>query len=131
MRRQIAIVSIVLIFLAGGFAITVAQEQDPQKKFQSHILNGNKAYQKKDFEAAIEEYKAAVEIYPDANATYNLACCYAMKGDKDRALDWLSRAVERGFDDTAHLAKDVDLESLRDDARYKNLVKLMEGRKRE
>lgn len=53
---------------------------------------------------------------------YNVACFYAMKGDPEEALDLLERAVDNGWGDLAWLKTDSDLDSLRDDARFKAIL---------
>ena len=53
---------------------------------------------------------------------YNVACFYAMKGDTDRAMELLERAVENGWGDKAWLETDPDLDSLRSDARFQALM---------
>lgn len=57
-----------------------------------------------------------------ARVFYNLACSYALLGKPDEAFDALEKAVERGFSDAEHLARDEDLKSLRDDPRFKKLL---------
>lgn len=54
---------------------------------------------------------------------YNIACFFSMSGDLDRAIDLLERAVERGWGDRAWLETDSDLVSLREDERFKTLLK--------
>ncbi len=54
---------------------------------------------------------------------------YALKGDKDKAFEWLLKAAEAGWNDTAHMARDSDMDSLRDDPRYDKIIALMEGKK--
>jgi acetyl esterase/lipase len=54
---------------------------------------------------------------------YNIACGYALTGNKDKALDWLGRAVDAGFQDRQLMTTDSDLESLRGDPRFDALVK--------
>jgi adenylate cyclase len=57
---------------------------------------------------------------------YNVACFYAMQGDPDRSLELLTSAVERGWGDRAWLETDSDLDSLRKDQRFIDLLKGME-----
>ncbi|MCB9898686.1 MAG: tetratricopeptide repeat protein [Planctomycetes bacterium] len=52
------------------------------------------------------------------NATYNMACAYALTGHTERALQWLERARQAGFRNPGLLASDTDLASLRDDPRF-------------
>lgn len=56
------------------------------------------------------------------NALYDLACAYAVTGERDRAFDAIERAVKNGFTQKAFLANDPDLASLRDDARFQRLL---------
>jgi adenylate cyclase len=57
---------------------------------------------------------------------YNVACFYAMKGDSDRAMELLQRAVENGWGDRAWLETDSDLDSLRDDQRFQGLIERLD-----
>jgi len=53
---------------------------------------------------------------------YNVACFYAMKGDPDRSNELLERAVENGWGDRAWLETDSDLDSLRDNVRFRAIL---------
>lgn len=53
---------------------------------------------------------------------YNLGCIRAVQGRADEAFKALDEAVERGYLDTEHLARDPDLKGLRRDARFKALT---------
>ncbi|HMO04236.1 MAG TPA: hypothetical protein PKC67_10885 [Kiritimatiellia bacterium] len=44
---------------------------------------------------------------------YNLACSLALVGQKEKAIEALTRAVQLGYDDLEWLLKDSDLDSLR------------------
>lgn len=54
---------------------------------------------------------------------YNIACGYALAGSKDKALEFLGRALDAGFQDRQLMTTDTDLESLRGDPRFEALVK--------
>jgi tetratricopeptide (TPR) repeat protein len=54
-----------------------------------------------------------------ATSLYNAACALALHGKKEPALALLSQAVEAGYTDAKHMDEDDDLDSLRDDARFK------------
>lgn len=59
------------------------------------------------------------ERFGDPNDAYNVACSLARQGHHDdAALDWLSRAVDAGYRDPAHLDADPDLEPLRHHPAY-------------
>ncbi len=59
---------------------------------------------------------------------YNLACSYALVGEKEAALAALRMAVSLGYDDWKHLIKDPDLKSLHDEAAFKALLRDASGK---
>lgn len=61
----------------------------------------------------------------DPYVYYNLACSYALLGEKDKAINSLSRSVRLGYDDVHHMKKDQDLRILHDDPRFKRLVDIL------
>ena len=50
---------------------------------------------------------------PDGVVAYNIACAWACAGDAHEALSWLSRAVDRGWRDTATLDADPNFDLIR------------------
>jgi tetratricopeptide (TPR) repeat protein len=59
-----------------------------------------------------------------ASAMYNLACAYALKGDRALGLEWLEKAINAGFDNSDKLKADPDIASLRGEARFKDIQEL-------
>ena len=53
---------------------------------------------------------------------YNLACSFALVGEKDDAFTSLERAIKLGYRDFDHMQKDSDLKILREDPRFKSLM---------
>jgi len=78
------------------------------------------------FEQAVAALQRAVEILRGPIAMYNLACSYARLGDKDKAFEWLTGALNAGFPQPALLQTDEDLAALRTDARFKETLSLGE-----
>jgi tetratricopeptide (TPR) repeat protein len=80
---------------------------------------------------AAGKYNEAVDAYQKIAANnnptvlYNLACAYAKLNNKDKAFEWLNKAVNAGFSQTAQLTSDTDLASLREDSRFKDVQALM------
>lgn len=74
-----------------------------------------------------EAIAAYQKIVANNNPTvlYNLACAYARLNKKDQAFEWLNKAVNAGFSQTAQVNSDADLASLRDDSRFKDVQALM------
>ena len=108
-------------------AVSAAGEQpSPQEKaqFGQYMKQGQQALKAKQYVKAVEYYTKAVKLFPkQAGAWYNMACAYALSGHKDKALEALSKAVENGFADPEHMKKDKDLDSLRNDPRFKKILK--------
>jgi len=74
-------------------------------------------------EAAAASLEKAVELGADSPADlYNVSCGFALLGDKKTALDWLERAMAKGFDDRRTLENDTDLASLRGEPRFQALL---------
>jgi tetratricopeptide (TPR) repeat protein len=74
-------------------------------------------------QAAIADFKAAAERNPDyrSQVYYDVACCHAILGDGDRAIDSLAKAIEAGFDDFDLMDFDPDLDGLRNNPKFKAL----------
>lgn len=77
------------------------------------------AYGRKDWIEAIHLYRKWLEADPqDEMSWYNLACTYALAGEKAQALSALERAVDAGWKDAAWPKEDPDLMTVRGDARF-------------
>jgi tetratricopeptide (TPR) repeat protein len=73
--------------------------------------------------------KRLVQLRPnDPLAYYNLACSYALLKSPDQALRTLRRAVELGYRDFHYMRKDSDLDSIRHDPRFRQLLREYEKR---
>ncbi len=73
-------------------------------------------------EAGFAWAERALAIDPaDAGVKYNVACLYAVQGEKDRAIALLEEAVEAGFAHRDWVEHDPDLDSLRDEPRFQAL----------
>jgi hypothetical protein len=74
-------------------------------------------------EEAVAIWRRAAGSEPDSERhLYNLACVLARCGRVAEALETLEAAVDRGWTDADWMEKDGDLESLRDQGRYKALL---------
>lgn len=72
---------------------------------------------------AVSRGEAAAELFPNvAGIRYNLACAYARNRQEAEAMDALAAAVRAGYRDRAAIEADPDLEPLRDDPRFRELM---------
>ena len=79
-----------------------------------------------NYRDAIPAYEKALDLGADfpSNMAYNIACAYALLGDKEKALAWLSKSFDMGFRNLELARTDPDLASLHGDARFQQLVGL-------
>ena len=76
---------------------------------------------KKDWVNAMPAHTRAASFPATAsNASYNLACAYALQGDADHAFEWLEKAKSAGFTGWGQLWSDADLTSIQGDPRFLN-----------
>jgi len=77
-----------------------------------------------DLPRALEWYKRALAVDPNfGDAYYNMACVYALEGEKELALRYLQIAALNGYATAGGMDEDPDLESLRAEAGYRALVR--------
>jgi TolB-like protein/tetratricopeptide (TPR) repeat protein len=75
---------------------------------------------------ATREGAAALELSPgDPMMLYNCACLYARLGETERAVDTLRQAMSGGYENFGWMKHDPDLDSLREDPGF---IELMQGR---
>ena len=83
--------------------------------------------QLQDAEQAFQAYQ---KLFPDAGRTYrNWAMFYALKGDKEKALSNLQKAIGLGYDDLEWLTTDDSLESIRKEKVYLQIVSELQKKK--
>jgi tetratricopeptide (TPR) repeat protein len=73
--------------------------------------------------------KRLVQLRPgDALAHYNLACSYALTKKAELAIRTLRRAIELGYSDFRYIREDRDLDAIRQDPRFRQLMREFENR---
>lgn len=82
------------------------------------------AYNEKDYERSIELYQGILASgFPnEAGIIYNIACNEALLGRTDNAIEHLKTAIEANPRAVELARTDSDLDSLREDERFKGLV---------
>ena len=92
-------------------------------------IMGNLLTLKGRFADGLQVDKRLVQFRPqDALAHYNLACSYALLKRLDQSLKTLRRAVELGYRDFRYMREDHDLDSIRHDPRFRQLLREFENR---
>jgi thiol-disulfide isomerase/thioredoxin len=122
--------------LALSAPAALAQEPEEDDNSIGELLEeAMEQLQRKDYEGALQTYATVIRRVERADAPeeqraqvlqlahYNSACALSLQGKKEAALDRFEKALEHGFLDFDHIAKDTDLDAIRDDDRFKALVK--------
>ena len=74
-------------------------------------------------EAQFAELRSAVEAKPDdPMAMYKLGRHLAFYDKTEEAMEWISKAVDKGYDDLDYIKIDPALTGLREDSRFKELL---------
>ncbi|HVT45721.1 MAG TPA: tetratricopeptide repeat protein [Thermoanaerobaculia bacterium] len=78
---------------------------------------------------AIPALENSIELLAHGSeaAKYNLACAYSLRGDVDKGLLWLERAIDAGYDKIERIENDSDLDLLRSDDRFAALARAAEA----
>jgi beta-lactamase regulating signal transducer with metallopeptidase domain/tetratricopeptide (TPR) repeat protein len=103
---------------ATGFVVASNSRKSPRDGGDWYD-RGMQLHNHGKYEQAIEAFQKAIEDgYREDAASYNIACGYALLGNKDKAFEWLHKAMEEGFELSGYLKSDDDLESLHSDPRW-------------
>ena len=79
-------------------------------------------YRAEDFEGALEALQPVAAERPEALVLFNVACMEARLGRTDDAISHLQQAIEDDDRIKEHIRTDGDLDSLREDPRFKALT---------
>jgi tetratricopeptide (TPR) repeat protein len=92
-------------------------------------VQGNNLTLKGRYAEGLQIDKRLIQLRPnDPLAHYNLACSYALLKRADQAIKTLRRAVELGYHDFRYMREDHDLDSIRHDPRFRQLMREYENR---
>ena len=80
-------------------------------------------YQEGKYDEAADRGRELVEGHPEyAGPLYNLACCEALAGRKDDAIQHLRQSIERSEQFRPMAAEDSDFDPIREEPAFKELV---------
>ena len=128
-----------LVLVLFSFIITVTQAQITEGDFLKSIQHRDSlllhAYKQKDTaifkklaeESRLQYSKLSVEVrkkYSNylPNIYYNLCCVYSLTGNKAKALLSLKKSIDAGYFDYAHIEADNDLNNIRNEKEFKDLI---------
>ena len=83
----------------------------------------NPLYEAGDYGAAADRGRELLEAYPQyPGLAYNVACCESLAGRPADAIEHLRLALEKSDGVRSYLAKDSDLDALRDEPEFQALL---------
>jgi tetratricopeptide (TPR) repeat protein len=83
----------------------------------------NPLYQSGRYEEAADRGRELIDAHPEyLNLVYNVACCESLAGRKDDAIEHLRLAIDRNERVRELAAEDSDLDAIRDEPAFKELV---------
>ncbi len=86
------------------------------------IKKATRAYQDGHFSEAGKYYeKVLMSNQDDAIVAYNLACCYALQGDAEKAARFITHAFANGFRDIGLFFEDKDFDPVRKAPEFKKV----------
>ncbi len=90
---------------------------------------GNAYTAKGMFAKGLEIDKQLSRLEPgNPEVIYNLACSYSLLKETNKAIQTLTSALNLGYNDIEHLEKDRDMNNIRHDKRYLELVNMLKTR---
>ncbi len=132
MRKQI----LLILCLFSLVSLTKGQETDVNKLFQESDKITKEAWSAKDYNKAIECLLPVYEAYTKLDesdkrwkewiaqsVSYNLTCAYSLMDNKEKALGFLELNYKHGNKNYYHILKDSDLDNIREEAKFKELLK--------
>ena len=76
-----------------------------------------------DYEKARSSLFMMLELQTtNAGLYYNIACTYAMENDVKASVEWLEKAIDRGFSDWNLIKTDRDLDNIRESSAYGTFI---------
>lgn len=107
--------------MIGEFEKFMFEMKDPG--FMKIFNRGIETLHRKEYAEGIAVFGGLYEKYPrNRLVLYNLACAYSLNGEKEKAVEFLQKAVVAGFVDFKWIEKDPDLEGIRKMPEYIEIV---------
>ena len=105
-----------------AFRLSATADRKENVKFVLNLLGGG-YFVKGDLDRALTLFNRAIEIDPNfATSYYNASCVHATKQEKEKALEYLTKAISLDPKYRAKARVDKDLEPLRGDQEFEKII---------
>lgn len=98
--------------------------QNNPQNVQVLYLKGIPLHKTEDYDEAIKYFVKAIELKTDkiAEAMYNIACAYSLKGDKENTLSNLKEAIRKDVSNKKNAKEDKDFQKFWNDKDFLEFV---------
>jgi predicted esterase len=115
---------VILAALLGLVSVPAALGGDDDKDFGKLGRQLRGEYNSGNYEAALKTAEKMHEMQPSHMETmYNMACLHCQLGHKDKAYEWLEKAIVAGYKDADALLNDGDFSRIRAEDRFRKIVR--------
>lgn len=84
------------------------------------------AFKDKNYDLSIELYNKSIEgNYALAASYYNIACNYSMMGNKEKAIEYINKSLNEGYNNWYHMICDKDLQNIIDEPEMVEIIKTL------
>lgn len=119
------------LFLSPLVGLIISFNSDKKSKIiqvspemRKLINQGDTLFRNKDFDGAIEKYKAVLAYsYKAPKTNFKLAKLYSINKDIESSLNHLCLSIQQGYRNFDKINKDIELEHLRNSVEFKKFVK--------
>jgi tetratricopeptide (TPR) repeat protein len=79
---------------------------------------------KREYDKSLPLFVRITDIDPDRpGAYYNIACIYARQNKAEESIEWLKKAIKRGYENWDLIKTDNDLDNIRSSSYYKEIIR--------
>lgn len=122
--RRLAISAALLTWLLLIAPSATVMAQEGLDGFDEAFAQGIEAINSARYEESLQAFTRCIELRPESpTAYYNIACTFSLMKKPEKALEWLEKSLDKGFNEFAHMERDGDLDNVRKHSGYAKLVK--------
>ncbi len=104
--------------------------KDEPKNGRAWFMLGFARHSQENFKGAIKAFEKNVEISKSPIGMYNIAAGFSRLQENDKAFEWLKKAIDGGAWTRVNLNKDMDLENIKSDTRFKDMLLLVDKKRK-
>jgi len=93
------------------------------QNYEDLIKKADSCYGAKNYKVSTDFFAKAIKVKPESKKNfYNASCAASLANDKKKSLKWLEIAINNGFDNLNHIKTDSDLDNIRKEKKYIEII---------